>query len=308
MTQNLLPSFNLKSKQNLVTDYLYPDEPGVEQYNFKFPYKVNYQFNSRGYRDSEWPNSLDQLKSAVWCLGDSATTGIGSPWQHTWPQMLSQAWNQRTINVSLIAAGNDFIERKCIELLDQIGPEYIVICWSFLWRRDMPEPDKIAFVTKETQKNWNDFWNTIRAPHWPDCHSFADIKNLDPKLQQEILGLYQHPVIEIDDEMCLNYFDIEKNLKSAASRSTQEEVEYFMNKINNIKQHQQSTKIFHMFVPEFASADEAMLIKQNFSNLEIPFYVIQQIDHARDGSHWDIKTSESIVNELTKIRRSMSLE
>lgn len=301
MPQSILPSFNLKTTKNLESDYLYPDEPGVGKYNSKFPHTVNYKFNSRGYRDSEWPGTVSELKSSVWCIGDSATMGIGSPWEHTWPQLLSKAWNQRTINISLIAASNDFIERKCIELLDQIEPEYIVICWSYLHRRDLTEQDKLAFIAKETQKNWDNFYSAIRDISWPNCRSFEDITNLDPGIQQEILNQYQHPVIDIDDEMCrfIDNDNVERILQSAASRSTQEEVEYFMKKIKNIKQHQRSTEILYMFGPVFASPSESDLIKQNFSSIGIPFYAIKQIDYARDNYHWDIKTSNSIVSELT---------
>ena len=310
MNHNLLPSFNLKTTKNLQLDNFGPDQPGSAGYNSQFPYSVNYKFNSRGYRDGEWPDSLDQLKSAVWCLGDSATLGIGSPWEHIWPQILSRAWNKRTINVSLLAASNDFIERKCIELLDQIVPEYIVICWSYLYRRDMSEQNKIEFITKETQKNWDDFYSTIRNITWPDCHSLADIKNLTPVLQQEILNRYQHPIIELDDEICrcINDGNVDKVLKSAARRSAQDEVEYFMNKIHNIKKHQQSTEILHTFVSGFASPDEIILIKQNFYNIGIPFYVVSTIDYARDNQHWDIKTSNNIVDELTKNRRSLHIK
>jgi hypothetical protein len=304
MPQSILPSFNLKTTKNLESDHLYPDEPGIKRYNSKFPYKVHYKFNSRGYRDSEWPIEISDLKSSVWCIGDSATVGIGSPQEHIWPQLLSRVWNQRTINVSLIAASNDFIERKCIELLDQIEPEYIILCWSYLHRRDSSEQNKITFIANETQKNWDDFYSAIRRTAWPDCHSLNDVKNLEPKIQQEILSKYQDPIIEIDDEMSrfINKDDVEKFFNSAASRSTQEEVEYFMSKIHNIKQHQHHTQIFHMFVPEFATKTESELVKQNFSRIGIPFHAIEQIDYARDNHHWDIKTSNSIVAELTKLK------
>ena len=310
MTQNLLPSFNLKTTKNLELDHLYSDSPGTGEYNSQFPHKVNYKFNSRGYRDTEWPDNVDELKSAVWCIGDSATVGIGSPWAHTWPQVLSRAWNCRTINVSLVGASNDFIEKKCMELLKQFSPAYIIICWSYLHRREASEQDKIQFIAAETQRNWDEFYSGLRDPSWPDCHSLADIKNLEPRIQQEILSQYQHPLVEIDDEVCryIDHGDVEKNLKSAACRSTQEEVEYFMHKINNIQQHQGSSKIFYMFVPRFASQAESDLIKQNFSRLGIPFYTIKQIDHARDHHHWDIKTSEAIASELSKIKQGLRIE
>ena len=68
---------------NQTVDYLgcdNPDSPGLKQiYNndltdyFNYPYKVNYKFNSRGFRDNEWPNNLNDR---VWCIGDSAVINL----------------------------------------------------------------------------------------------------------------------------------------------------------------------------------------------------------------------------------------
>ena len=75
----ILPDFTISSKINQNWAYSGMDSPDLclDSKHFKsYPYSVSYQYNSRGYRDHEWP---DDLQNAVWCIGDSFTVGIGSP-------------------------------------------------------------------------------------------------------------------------------------------------------------------------------------------------------------------------------------
>ena len=53
----------------------------------EYPHEVSYRYNSKGFRDSEWPADL---KSAIWCVGDSFTLGLGQPYEHIWPVILSK--------------------------------------------------------------------------------------------------------------------------------------------------------------------------------------------------------------------------
>ena len=48
---------------------------------------ISYRYNSRGFRDHEWPEDLSDV---VWCVGDSFTVGIGQPFEETWPQLLGK--------------------------------------------------------------------------------------------------------------------------------------------------------------------------------------------------------------------------
>ena len=92
-----------------------------------------YCYNSRGFRDAEWP---DDLTNAIWCVGDSFTNGIGSAFEHTWPQVLGQRVQRRVITIALDGASNDWIARKCCEIYNEIQPQNIVIMWSYLHRRE----------------------------------------------------------------------------------------------------------------------------------------------------------------------------
>ena len=94
----------------------------------RYPHAVKYDFNSRGFRDSNWP---DDLSTVTWCLGDSFTLGIGSPVEHTWPQQLNQA----CVNISMDGASNAWIARQACHIL-KLQPRNMVIVWSFLERRE----------------------------------------------------------------------------------------------------------------------------------------------------------------------------
>ena len=71
-----------------------------------YDYPINYQHNSRGFRDSEWPNDLDNI---IWCVGDSFTKGLGAPVEHTWPSILQNKTNKRCLNVSINGASNPLL-------------------------------------------------------------------------------------------------------------------------------------------------------------------------------------------------------
>jgi hypothetical protein len=100
-----------------------------------YPHEVNYVFNSRGFRDAEWPESLDELKNSIWCVGDSFTCGVGVEYEHIWPQLLQQQLNCRTINISLNGASNQWIRDRTIDIIEEVSPKYIILHWSYTHRR-----------------------------------------------------------------------------------------------------------------------------------------------------------------------------
>lgn len=105
----------------------------------EYPFTVSYEYNSRGFRDREWPGNIDDLANAVWCLGDSFTVGLGVPWAHTWPQQLERTSPVVTINVSMDGASNDWLARTAIKIFEAIGPVRMAIMWSFLHRRELQD-------------------------------------------------------------------------------------------------------------------------------------------------------------------------
>jgi hypothetical protein len=103
-----------------------------------YPHPVEYVYNSRGFRDAEWPESLSELKDAIWCVGDSFTVGLGSPYHFTWPQVLSAATGRRCINISIDGASNAWISRRAQQIIKEVAPAHMVIMWSYLHRRELP--------------------------------------------------------------------------------------------------------------------------------------------------------------------------
>jgi len=106
-----------------------------------YPHVVDYKYNSRGFRDSEWPDSLTELKNAIWCVGDSFTVGIGSPYKFLWSQILSKTTGRRCINISMDGASNTWISRRAQQIIKEISPAHMVVLWSYTHRREFANPN-----------------------------------------------------------------------------------------------------------------------------------------------------------------------
>jgi hypothetical protein len=111
-----------------------------KQHFLSYPYDISYIHNSRGFRDQEWPNDMQELREAIWCVGDSFTVGLGSPIDHTWPFRLSRLTSRRVINVSMDGASNEWIARITENIVQAINPKKLVIMWSYIHRRENPDP------------------------------------------------------------------------------------------------------------------------------------------------------------------------
>lgn len=138
----ILPDFFLSSRQNCSLDYTgldHREQSPSPEYFDSYPYTVTYEFNSRGYRDQEWPESLEELRQCIWCLGDSYTVGIGNPYEHTWPSILEQRTGRRVIKVAMDGASNNWIARRAQAVAQCIDPVHMIIHWSFLHRRELPD-------------------------------------------------------------------------------------------------------------------------------------------------------------------------
>lgn len=123
--------------------------------------EVNYKYNSRGFRDNEWPTS--NLDECIWCFGDSFTVGLGQPQHETWPNILHNNLKSRTINVSLDGASSDWISRQVIYVLKEIQPKNIIIQWSYLHRRESPnnELSDADRRIRQTELSSNDITNFL---------------------------------------------------------------------------------------------------------------------------------------------------
>ena len=160
-----------------------PELCSNRRHYFSYPHKVEYCYNSRGFRDAEWPENLDDV---IWCVGDSFTVGLGSPLEHTWPYILQQRSGRRTINVSMDGASNNWIARRGSAILAEFPNAVIVTQWSFLHRRELS-------VEEVLKTGFSKFYKAVADPSWPLCNNLDDLKKLPEWIQQEIKQLHNWP-------------------------------------------------------------------------------------------------------------------
>lgn len=104
------------------------------QHYASYPHQIHYEFNSRGFRDEEWP---DDLVNAIWCVGDSWTMGLGH--NTSWPIELQKLANKRCINVSMLGASCKWVARQAAMILS-LNPSVLIIQWPYIWKDEVDEP------------------------------------------------------------------------------------------------------------------------------------------------------------------------
>jgi hypothetical protein len=207
------------------------------QHFLNYPKKITYEYNSKGFRDKEWPEDLSEV---IWCIGDSFTVGVGQPHEETWPYLLEKKIRKRCINLGEDSCSNDTIALRAQEIYKLYKPKTIVAMWSYLHRRRIDNEnvhvDKKDFGLEKDLENFRKNFIEVNSVN-------CQILNL---LLPNILGY------NIDSR----YLELPK---------------YVFNK--------------------------KLCFKKN--DLE-KIYCVPQLDYARDYHHFDIKTSEYLVNLLVK--------
>ena len=282
----ILPDFVLPSRmqQTWNTSGMDSSERCRDKKHFEsYGHPVVYQYNSRGYRDNEWPVSIQELKHGIWCLGDSFTVGIGSPLEHTWCNMLQQATNTRTINVSMDGASNNWIARKAIRVLQEISPQHMIIHWSYVWRREYD-------IASALDDLWNEFYSHIRDPSWPKCQR-QHLHKLPPSIKEEIKNKHGGWVDDFasDDNRLLHHI----------SSTDPEDIENTLSCIAQLAVCNHDTQIIHSFIPDFVRSSYKGQVEATVRGLVIPELV--RLDLARDGHHYDRLTSQYFVDQISML-------
>lgn len=278
----ILPDFILQSRANKIWNYSGLDSRSdcLDKKHFdNYPYLVDYKYNSRGFRDAEWPESTE-LVNSIWCVGDSFTEGLGAPYNHTWPVMLKSVSKKNTINVSMDGASNDWIARKTLRILEVVSPKNIVIQWSYFTR---VESTDVTLSDEDRRKQFADTDLSLR-------HEFDNFKKNfllveSAKLKTNIIHSFVPNTRSLPD--IKNIWDIFKGadwpehppeiLKDLHSLGS-----FIINELVAINQFEQ-LEIY----PEYCKL---------LNNANIINYT--QTDRARDGHHYDIKTATKIVDEI----------
>jgi hypothetical protein len=279
-----LCDFVLTTTKNLQVDYMDPDtaQHCADKLHFRdYGHAITYNYNSRGFRDQEWP---EDLSNCVWCFGDSFTVGIGSPIEHTWPWILQQRLGQRTINVSLHGASNNWMSRRAAQIINEIQPVRCVFHWSYLHRREKEEK-------QARNELWQTFYKNIKDPSWPDCLNYWDLHKLPLHIQQEIQNDFEQSWQTVYDDYRRLHF---------CTTTTDEDISNTLNCIDLVTALAPDS--LHSFIPKFADAGskpdfEHQLAQKNIRWVpELPMQ-----DRARDGIHYDKKTAETLVTRLLEL-------
>jgi hypothetical protein len=283
----ILQDLVIPSRQNLRLEYSGMDslERCLNKDHFRnYPHHVEYVYNSRGFRDAEWPDSLDELKNAIWCVGDSFTVGIGSPEHYTWPQVLSSTTGRRCINISMDGASNTWISRRAQQIIKEVAPTHMVVLWSYFHRRERADaglPDDRRVIHSEKSSSYHDdLVNFISC--YQQLNSAATVTDIfNGTIPQA--GL-------LDSQFILNDWN---NLRDASwpEPCPQSRAEFSMLP-NHIQQEL------------FASP----MLKENFERMFIynefvgqhQLIALSNLDYARDYHHFDMATSKFFTQEICK--------
>lgn len=296
----ILNSLNLPNKSKCIFN-----ETGVDSYEkcldkkhfISYPWQVVYNYNSRGFRDCEWPENITDLKNSIWCLGDSFTVGLGSPLRNTWPYILSEKTNCRTINVSMDGASNNWISRKANHIYNEILPKTIVICWSFLHRRE-------DNVFNKCLDEFIKFFNDIKDPSWTHIHCMSDFNDLPLHIKKEVLLDHCHTtninVIYDEDFNILNFECLNDEILRlfATPDSAYEDLENFKRCVQSV--HQLSNcNIIHSVIPNFSDPEYHNYALNILTEKNCKFIgYFKNLDIARDGIHFDREHSTEMVNRI----------
>ena len=301
----ILPAFVLPSRANQ-----HWAESGIDslgnclnrRHFLNYAHNVDYQYNSRGFRDADWPNTITALENAIWCVGDSFTVGLGSPVEHTWPYILQQQTGRRCINLSMDGASNQWIARKIQELAQEVVPKNVIIHWSYINRREL----QYGTAFKKTiDLQWSDFYNAIKDFSWPKCNSVTDIVNLPESILKEIVEVhsdiahtcptlgYQDYYQKISDEDRRLWHG---ELASSDINDTIKCIDQVTEQCFRI-----GTDLTQSFIPEFASSNVYSVVVDHLVAKGAKYVpAFDRIDVARDGHHYDLETAKFFVKNIIK--------
>lgn len=284
----ILPDFILPSRVHQQWQYSGLDSPEtcLDKKHFEsYPYTIEYCYNSRGYRDQEWPAELDELQNAIWCVGDSFTVGLGNPIEHTWAYLLQQHTGRRTINVSMDGASNEWMARKIKRLVEGIAPKIIMVQWSYFARREATIDHN-----DEEKRMAHDM---VRLSADEDIENFKNcvLKTKQISKNCEIINSIipgAFPGIDIKEVHGWWYNDIQYGCPDALPESFADISTDILEQL--IKKQQYSKYFNHYMLQDFIKNNNMIVVDQT----DEFFYK----ELSRDGHHYDIITATKFVKTL----------
>jgi hypothetical protein len=232
-----------------------------------YPHKIEYRYNNRGYRDDAWPSNVEQ---AIWCVGDSFTVGIGSPRQHTWPYLLQQALGQRTINISMDGASNDWICRRAQQIIDEIQPSVMIILWSYIHRRESRDHTR------------DDELRRIDRSHASDAEDYQHFQSCVSKVRGVSTQVLHYTIPDFKPNIDQSWLDVKgPDWPSRLPESIEELAALPQYLFEEIKQ-----KFYYFDLLSVCFEDQACCVQ------------VPRLDIARDGHHFDLLTAQWLANHV----------
>lgn len=282
----ILPEFILTSRVNQHWQYSGMDsiENCLDKNWFRqYPYNIEYHYNSRGFRDNEWPESLKELKKSIWCLGDSFTVGLGSPIEHTWPYLLQKKTGIRTINVSMDGASNNWIARKTVDILQQIQPQYIVLHWSYHHRS---ESNDQALSDEDRRFGHTHIELKSAVQNFEKCVNLIRENNIHCQILHSFIPECWYPD-------SAHYERVWEDLAGPTwPKRLPDDITLIPNFVVN-----ELTSVFNVW-DDFSEYYEFNRCMNNILHSEATLGTITKLDRARDGYHYDVQTSRVFVKKI----------
>jgi hypothetical protein len=247
----------------------------------EYPHSIEYRHNSRGFRDDEWPDTLEELTNAIWCVGDSYTSGIGVPAEHSWVNVLQEKTGRRCIRISIPAGSNSWMARQIKNIVDEVNPRDIVVQWSMLGDKETPDDTLSDLDRRDPTFGF--------GPHSEYNYEYQITnfrKVLDTVTQYK--NLIHTFIPESGYRPSAGVWDKIKDASWPSAPSNFEELEALPADIINELKYLHEENIY----------DVLSLTLLFDSWFEVSPIIVDKIDIGRDGSHYDIKTSTKFVNEL----------
>lgn len=276
----ILPTLIVPKMINKKLEYLSPDTPedstNKHQFN-SWPSKISYEFNSRGFRDSEWPEDLDK---AVWFLGDSVVLGIGQ----SLPTILCSQFNsitgRTTVNLGVRGVSNHTTAYVAQQVLNEVQPANLVICWSYFYRR--PIKDTYDFLVEGHT-------HSIKSDDVEDMFYFRNlVGHLPTNFKTNIIHVF-----------CPGYSVLSQDLAQRAWSDIRDplwppkftELDHLPSGIV------EEISCVHGLYNFFKNVPEWNRFKKSLEHV-VDNIMIQ--DRARDAYHWGSETNKSVVLEIQK--------
>ena len=286
----ILPNFILHSRKNEIWNESGLDRldkcPDVNHFK-NYPHQIVYNYNSRGFRDAEWPATAEELQDSIWCVGDSFTVGLGSPLTHTWPNILQSKTNKRCINVSMDGASNKWIARKVLEIINTIQPKIIVIQWSYIQRDELCD-NTLTDEDRRIEMSEIDCYNQLLTNLYNTILSIELHKNKCNIIHSFIpsnCGFDTHCADVWNDIKGANWPEMPKNYYefSCSNKGIVKELLNFFN-------------AYELFKSYYSIIDKIIYIPE-----------IIRLDLARDGHHYDKITATAFVAQLENLIADLQL-